>query len=50
VALYKEALEITPAEEVERLRFVRKRLAVAQQAYIHVDDARLLGLGSSETS
>ena len=48
VSLYKEALEITPAEDLERLRFVRQRLAVAQQAYMHVDDARLLGLGSGE--
>jgi class 3 adenylate cyclase len=48
VSLYKEALEITPAEDTERIRFVRRRLAVAQQAFIHVDDARLLGLGSGE--
>ncbi len=50
VTLYKEALEMTPAEDVERVRFLRRRLAVAQQAYIHVDDARLLGLGSAETA
>jgi class 3 adenylate cyclase len=49
VTLYKEALDMTPAEDVERVRFLRKRLAVAQQAYIHVDDAQLLGLGSGET-
>jgi hypothetical protein len=40
---------MTPAEDVERVRFLRKRLAVAQQTYLHVDDARLLGLGSGET-
>jgi predicted ATPase len=45
VTLYKEALEMTPTEDLERVRFLRKRLAVAQQAYIHTDDARLLGLG-----
>ena len=47
--LYKEALDMTPADDLERARFLRKRLAVAQQAFYHVDDARLrLGLGSAE--
>jgi class 3 adenylate cyclase len=45
---YKEALDMTPAEDVERIRFLRKRLAVAQQAVYHVSDAQLLGLGSGE--
>ncbi|MFZ0342515.1 MAG: AAA family ATPase [Gaiellaceae bacterium] len=48
VALYKEALDMTPADDIERVRFLRKRLALAQQAYIHTDDAQLLGLGSGE--
>ncbi|HEY2311346.1 MAG TPA: AAA family ATPase [Gaiellaceae bacterium] len=48
VTLYKEALDMTPAEDVERVRFLRKRLGVAQQTYLHVDDARLLGRGSGE--
>jgi class 3 adenylate cyclase len=48
VTLYKEALEMTPADDLERVRFLRKRLAVAQQAYMHTDDAQLLGLGSGE--
>jgi class 3 adenylate cyclase len=48
VTLYKEALDMTPAEDVGRVRFLRQRLAVAQQTYLHVDDARLLGLGSGE--
>jgi len=48
VSLYKEALDMTPAEDLERVRFLRRRLAVAQQAYIHMDDAQLLGLGSGE--
>ena len=45
VSLYKEALEMTPAEDVDRVRFLRRRLAVAQQAQFHLDDARALGLG-----
>jgi predicted ATPase len=49
VTLYKEALDMTPAEDVERVHFLRKRLAVAQQTFLHVDDARLLGLGSGES-
>jgi class 3 adenylate cyclase len=49
VTLYKEALDMTPAEEVERVRFLRKRLAVATQVYVHMDDAQLLGLGSGES-
>jgi class 3 adenylate cyclase len=48
VTLYKEALDITPAEDVERARFLRKRLAVAQSAHFHVDDVQLLGLGGGE--
>jgi class 3 adenylate cyclase len=49
VTLYKEALDMTPADDVERVRFLRKRLAVAQQTYIHMDDAQLLGLGGGES-
>jgi class 3 adenylate cyclase len=49
VNLYKEALDMTPADDPERVRFLRKRLAVAQQAYMHMDDAHLLGLGSGES-
>jgi class 3 adenylate cyclase len=45
VSLYKEALDMTPAEDVTRLRFLRRRLAVAQQTVYHVGDAQLLGLG-----
>ena len=48
VTLYKEALEMTPEDDVDRVRFLRKRLAVAQQTYMHMDDAHLLGLGSGE--
>jgi class 3 adenylate cyclase len=46
VTLYKEALEMTPAEDVERVRFLRRRLAVAQSALFHLGDVRVLGLGS----
>jgi len=49
VKLYKEALEMAPPDDLERVRFLRKRLAVAQQVYIHMDDAELLGLGSGES-
>jgi class 3 adenylate cyclase len=46
VTLYKEALEMTPTDDVERVRFLRRRLAVAQMALFHLDDVRVLGLGS----
>ena len=49
VSLYKEALDMTPSDDVERVRFLRKRLAVATQAYMHTDDAQLLGLGAGES-
>jgi class 3 adenylate cyclase len=45
VELYKEALDMTPGDDIERVRFLRKRLAVAQQVYFHMDDVRALGLG-----
>jgi class 3 adenylate cyclase len=45
VTLYKEALDMTQPEDVERIRFLRRRLAVAQSAYFHVDDVQLLGTG-----
>ena len=48
VTLYKEALDLTPAEDIDRVRFLRKRLAVAQQAVYHVGDAELLGLSGAE--
>ncbi|HEY2218168.1 MAG TPA: AAA family ATPase [Gaiellaceae bacterium] len=48
VSLYKEALDMTPAEDVAQVRFLRMRLAVAQQAYMHMDDAELLGLSGGE--
>jgi class 3 adenylate cyclase len=48
VTLYKEALDMTPADDLERVRFLRKRLAVAQQTYMHMDDAELLGLSGGE--
>jgi class 3 adenylate cyclase len=48
VTLYKEALDMTPAEDAQLVRFLRMRLAVAQQTYMHMDDAQLLGLGGGE--
>jgi class 3 adenylate cyclase len=50
VTLYKEALDMTSADDAERVRFLRKRLAVAQQALWHVPDAHLLGLGGGQSS
>ena len=49
MTLYKEALEMTPADDLERIRFLRRRLAVAQMAQFHLDDVRVLGLGSEST-
>jgi hypothetical protein len=49
VKLYREALEMTPAENLELLGFLRRRLAVAQQAVYHVGDAQLLGLGGESS-
>ena len=47
VTLYKEAFDMTPAEDTERVRFLRKRLAVAQQALFHLGgDVRVVGLGT----
>jgi class 3 adenylate cyclase len=46
VTLYKEALDMTPPEDVDRIRFLRKRLAVAQQAFFHLGDVRVLELDS----
>jgi class 3 adenylate cyclase len=49
VTLYKEALDMTPAEDAERVRFLRRRLAVAQQTAYHIGDAQLLGLSGGES-
>jgi len=46
--LYREALGLVPEENVERRSELRRRLAVAHQAFYHVADARLLGLGGEE--
>jgi predicted ATPase len=50
VTLYKEALDMTPEDDLDRTRFLRRRLAVAQQAVYHVGDAQLLGLGGEESA
>ena len=49
MTLYKEALEMTAEEEVDRVRFLRKRLAVAQMAMFHLGDVRVLELGSESS-
>jgi len=41
VALYKQALELMPEDDKEGRRALIGRLAVAQQAYLHVTDAQL---------
>jgi class 3 adenylate cyclase len=41
VSLYREALALVSPDDRDRLRAVRGRLAVAQQAYMHVNDALL---------
>jgi class 3 adenylate cyclase len=48
VTLYKEALDMTPQEDVERVRFLRRRLAIAHQTVFHVDDVPLVGLSEPE--
>jgi class 3 adenylate cyclase len=48
VTYYKEALEMTPAEDTERCRFLRRRLAVAQMALFHLGDVPVLGVSSEE--
>jgi hypothetical protein len=39
---------MTPTEDADRVRFLRRRLAVAQQTVYHVGDAQLLGLSGAE--
>ncbi|MFN2470466.1 MAG: protein kinase [Gaiellaceae bacterium] len=48
-ALYRDALDLVPAEDEERRGDLRRRLALAHSAAYHVRDARLLGLGPEET-
>jgi len=47
VDLYKQALALVDPDDVDRLRHVRRRLAVARQAYLHVEDARALRPGNA---
>jgi class 3 adenylate cyclase len=48
VDLYREALGLVPDDDSERRVAIRRRLAVAHQAFFHTQDARLLGLGGQE--
>jgi class 3 adenylate cyclase len=41
--LYREALELVPAEDAERRSLLRRRLAIASTASFHVADVRLQG-------
>jgi len=43
VTFYREALALAADEDSKRM--VKQRLAVAMQAWLHVDDAQRLGLG-----
>ena len=48
--LYREALRLVPEENTERRSELRRRLALAHQAFYHVQDAQLLGLGGDDAS
>jgi predicted ATPase len=48
VDFYREALGLVPEEHGERRVAIRRRLAVAHQAFYHTQDARLLGLGGED--
>jgi class 3 adenylate cyclase len=45
--LYQEALKLVPETDVERRTMLRRRLALAHQASMHVMDAQLMGRGPS---
>lgn len=40
--LYREALELVPDEDTDTLSTIRRRLAIARAAAVHIPDARLL--------
>jgi class 3 adenylate cyclase len=42
LALYREALKLVSPEDQERRNFLRRRVALADQAVYHLEDARLL--------
>ena len=42
LALYREALKLVPDDDQERRNFLRRRVALADQAVYHLEDARLL--------
>ena len=46
VTFYREALELTPDENLDRKRFLRGRLAVAQQQYLHLSDVNVPGVAA----
>ena len=50
VTFYREALELTAEDDRDRRRFLRGRLAVAEQAYYHLPDATMLGRRETASS
>jgi TPR repeat protein len=40
--IYREALDLIPADDTERLGDIRRRLALARAAAVHIPDARQL--------
>ena len=48
VDLYRDALGLVPEDDKERRKTITLKLAVAHQAYFHVEDAQLLGLSGPE--
>jgi len=47
VDLWRQALDLVPEDDVEQRREIRRRLAVAQQVFYHLADARALGRSSA---
>ena len=47
VDLWRQALDLVSDEDVDQRKDIRRRLAVAQQIYYHLEDARALGRGSA---
>jgi class 3 adenylate cyclase/tetratricopeptide (TPR) repeat protein len=50
LALYREALKLVPDDDQERRNALRRRVAVADQAVYHLEDARLLRRTGAETT
>jgi class 3 adenylate cyclase len=48
VDLWRQALDLVDDEDVDRRKDIRRRLAIAQQVFYHLEDARALGRSSTE--